>query len=34
MSAIQDFEIRVPEKEIDLLREKIALTRWPDEIND
>ena len=34
MSAIQDFEIRVPEKEIDLLRAKIALTRWPDEIND
>ena len=34
MSAIQDFEIRVPEKEIDFLRAKIALTRWPDEIND
>ena len=34
MSNIYDFKINIPSKEIDFLKEKIALTRWPDEIND
>ena len=33
MENIEKFIINVPEKDIDLLHQKIDLTRWPDEIN-
>ena len=33
MENIEKFMINVPEKDIDLLHQKIDLTRWPDEIN-
>ena len=31
---IKEFEIFIPEEKIELLNQKIDLTRWPDEIND
>ena len=31
---IENFPIHIEESEIKLLREKIKLTRWPDEVND
>ena len=31
---IKEFEIFVPDEKIELLNQKIDLTRWPDEIND
>ena len=31
---ISEFNITVSDDEIDLLKHKIELTRWPDEIND
>ena len=31
---IEKFEIKVSDADIDLLNQKIALTRWPDEINN
>jgi hypothetical protein len=34
MENIEKFMINVPEKDIDLLHQKIDLTRWPDEINN
>ena len=34
MKNIKEFEVYVPQSKIDLLHEKIALTRWPDELND
>ena len=33
METIEKFIINVPQKDIDLLHQKIDLTRWPDEIN-
>ena len=33
MQNIEKFIIDIPDKEIDLLNQKIDLTRWPDEIN-
>ena len=33
MKNIEEFLIKVSEKDIDLLNKKIDLTRWPDEIN-
>ena len=30
---IREFEIYIPDKKIELLNQKIDLTRWPDEIN-
>jgi Epoxide hydrolase N terminus. len=34
MKNIKEFEVHVPQSKIDLLHEKIKLTRWPDELND
>jgi len=34
MKNIKEFEVYVPQSKIDLLHEKIALSRWPDELND
>ena len=31
---IKEFEISIPDKSIELLHQKIDLTRWPDEIED
>ena len=31
---IEEFNINIPEKDIDLLKQKINLTRWPDEVNN
>ena len=31
---IREFEIFIPDEKIELLNQKIDLTRWPDEIND
>ena len=31
---IKEFEIYIPDEKIELLNQKIDLTRWPDEIND
>ena len=31
---IKEFEIFIPDKKIEILNQKIDLTRWPDEIND
>ena len=31
---IREFEIFIPDEEIEILNQKIDLTRWPDEIND
>ena len=31
---IQQYDIKVSNEDIDLLKQKIALTRWPDEINN
>ena len=31
---IKEFNISVPNEDIDLLKQKIKLTRWPDEINN
>ena len=31
---IEEFNINIPEDDIDLLKQKINLTRWPDEINN
>ena len=31
---IREFEIYIPDENIELLNQKIDLTRWPDEIND
>tara|TARA_B100000287_G_scaffold79639_1_gene71920 strand:- start:1799 stop:2917 length:1119 start_codon:yes stop_codon:yes gene_type:complete len=31
---IDEFNINIPEEDIDLLKQKINLTRWPDEINN
>ena len=31
---IKEFEIFIPDEKIELLNQKIDLTRWPDEIND
>ena len=31
---IKEFEIYVPDEKIELLNQKIDLTRWPDEIED
>ena len=31
---IEKFDIKVSDVDIDLLNQKIALTRWPDEINN
>ena len=31
---IKEFEIYIDDDQIDLLHEKIKLTRWPDEINN
>ena len=31
---IEEYIINIPEENIDLLRQKINLTRWPDEINN
>ena len=33
MKNIEEFIVKVSEKDIDLLNKKIDLTRWPDEIN-
>ena len=33
MKNIEEFVVKVSEKDIDLLNKKIDLTRWPDEIN-
>ena len=33
MKNIEEFIVKVSEKDIDLLNRKIDLTRWPDEIN-
>ena len=34
MKNIEEFIVKVSEKDIDLLNKKIDLTRWPDEINE
>ena len=34
MNKIKKFDIHIPNKDIDLLNQKIDLTRWPDEINE
>ena len=34
MKNIEEFVVKVSEKDIDLLNKKIDLTRWPDEINE
>ena len=31
---IKEFKIYVPDEKIELLNQKIDLTRWPDEIED
>ena len=31
---IEEYKIHIPEEEIELLKLKISLTRWPDEINN
>ena len=31
---IEEYNIHIPEEDIDLLKHKISLTRWPDEINN
>ena len=31
---IEQYDIKVSNEDIDLLKQKIALTRWPDEINN
>ena len=33
MKNIEEFIVKVSEKDIDLLNKKIDLTSWPDEIN-